>query len=1506
MSNAFGSIGAMTVDETQKHENGYCIVCGCHSSFRFDATIITPQLQKAWGISDNVVEAFNRKESMFCSSCGSSLRIRRLGAVLMQTLAEISGISSKSFVELLRNEEFRRLRVAEINACGALHLYLEDHPNLYYSEWLSDAKPGEVHDGVRCEDLQCLTYPDNYFDIILTSETLEHLPDPDRAWREIYRTLKGGGCHIFTIPIVPSQRDTIQRARIVGGRREDLLEPAYHSPWGREDVFVYTDFGTDVVEKLNAIGLNTEVFYLSPETDLDVAMVFRSHKTRGHVEVGAKEVSPLLEWTGERYLPWLEEAAIGYEHLHRYAYATQFVRNKRVLDLACGEGYGSCLLARTAESVVGIDIDKRAIKHARNKYIKQNLEFKVGSITEIPIAGTHLFDVAVCFEALEHVEDHQKLLSEVKRLLSPDGVFIVSTPNKKVYTDEPQFNNPFHVHELYFDEFRDLFEKYFKNVKFLGQRIYCNSNMWPVFPTADNKVIEYVIDRNPKEFVFVETDKRIPLYFIAIACDTDRGIEETGSALIDVSDALIKQKDWQIAAHTKEQDRLTRDIGQLSSTVQAQQQELVEKNEHGNRLEQDRDRLARDVTELQSVLSSRQRALADNQENSNRLARDVTEVQSALRSHKQALLEQEKHASALRQDRDRLTRDVIELQAAVQAQQETLAKHSEEKQQLIVERERLAQQTVQLQALIDGYRQALEEREEETKRIGADQERLGREKQDLQAAIQNRQKELSHMEELILQRNAALNNIYSSHGWKILMAYYRLRNKVLPEGTRRRAAAKFLWRSICDSSGVSAKHNQTAIAASASHVKRGGQEIAAFELGLQTLLTKTTTKLYRKLPLSEDQRAFLKDKVYRYLFFVFHNTESYRVWRQFQQQRTIKQSMVPALFGSLSDSPSFNHQCNGQLNIWNLHSHHQYIPARKKGSFDDLPNVDVSLVTYNSAKWIRPFFKSLVEQSYPVQFIKVFITDHGSQDETGGVLSKLAVEFGSQFGSFQINNRPNRGFGSGHNFNFKQGNSPYFLVSNVDLELEPDAVEVVVAAAEADEGSVASWEFRQKPHEHPKYYDPVSLETAWSSHACVLLRRTALEKVGGYDETIFMYGEDVELSFRLRDNGYQLKYCPRAVAWHFTYDYPDQVKPLQFSESILNHAYIRLRYGSLSEILAIPAMYGRLLLCQPTVPRQRMVVLKNALKIAKNGLHFLTTRKRSKTRFMFYNWDYDLRRDGAFYKYRRGKADDLPLVSVIIRTFAGRDEWLKQAVSSVFNQTYPKLELVVVEDGSDTAEVFITKLRQKTDIKIIYKTCEKRGRCHAGNIGLSLSTGTFLSFLDDDDAIMADHIEVLVDELLAHPESAAVYSLSWEVETKAFHSPEFGYADVNFSTPPHLRQPFSREVISHHNYIPIQTLLFRRSLYESYGGLDESMDYLEDWNLWVRYSSEQEFLFVEKTTSLFRTPHEPEARDKRHQLLHAYYTVAREKNAMALGKIGTASSNKSGSWIEGNRLFSDE
>src|SRR5688572_21943462 len=161
----------------------------------------------------------------------------------------------------------------------------------------------------------------------------------------------------------------------------------------------------------------------------------------------------MLDWTGERFVPWVDEAAVAYEHLHRYFWVSGFVQGKRVLDLASGEGYGSNLLARTADFVVGIDIDAGAIRHASEKYTASNLQFLQASITEVPIAEPHSFDVIVCFEAIEHIEAHQALLAEVKRLLKKEGLFVVSTPNKSVYNEHSEEHNPYHVKELSFDEF---------------------------------------------------------------------------------------------------------------------------------------------------------------------------------------------------------------------------------------------------------------------------------------------------------------------------------------------------------------------------------------------------------------------------------------------------------------------------------------------------------------------------------------------------------------------------------------------------------------------------------------------------------------------------------------------------------------------------------------------------------------------------------------------------------------------------------------------------------------------------------------------------------------------------------------------------------------------------------------------------------------------------------------------------------------------------------------------
>jgi uncharacterized coiled-coil protein SlyX len=178
------------------------------------------------------------------------------------------------------------------------------------------------------------------------------------------------------------------------------------------------------------------------------------------------------------------------------------------------------------------------VEHAQTRYGSANLQFVKGSISAVPITNDHSFDVIVCFEAIEHIEDHDQLLKEVKRLLKADGVFIVSTPNKLNYHDEAPDENPFHLKELYFDEFQKLLNAYFRNVSYLGQRVHPSSNIWPIGTVNTPGIQEVVIERGESEFQMVSGDKRVPLYFIALATDTTP-VLHTGSVLIDHSDELM-------------------------------------------------------------------------------------------------------------------------------------------------------------------------------------------------------------------------------------------------------------------------------------------------------------------------------------------------------------------------------------------------------------------------------------------------------------------------------------------------------------------------------------------------------------------------------------------------------------------------------------------------------------------------------------------------------------------------------------------------------------------------------------------------------------------------------------------------------------------------------------------------------------------------------------------------------------------------------------------------------
>ncbi len=251
----------------------------------------------------------------------------------------------------------------------------------------------------------------------------------------------------------------------------------------------------------------------------------------------------MLREDGERFLPWMADPVINYEHLHRYRAARELVRGRRVLDLASGEGYGSALLAETAARVTGLELDAEAVTHATSAYPIARLSFLLGSITEMPF-GAGSFDLAVCFEALEHVAEHDRLCAEAARVLVPGGSFVVSTPNRDVYTEQAGFQNPFHVKELDLGEFRALLGRHFRHVAILGQHIYPISSIFPL-EGSTGAGTEYVAAREAGEarYGFVGPRRKVPRYFIGVGGDREASVERDGalaSILLDASEQLFE------------------------------------------------------------------------------------------------------------------------------------------------------------------------------------------------------------------------------------------------------------------------------------------------------------------------------------------------------------------------------------------------------------------------------------------------------------------------------------------------------------------------------------------------------------------------------------------------------------------------------------------------------------------------------------------------------------------------------------------------------------------------------------------------------------------------------------------------------------------------------------------------------------------------------------------------------------------------------------------------------
>jgi len=255
--------------------------------------------------------------------------------------------------------------------------------------------------------------------------------------------------------------------------------------------------------------------------------------------------------------------------------AKRFCAGHSVLDVACGEGYGADLLADVAGQVTGVDISHEAITHAENQYRdKNNLTFMQGSCEKLPLPDDSI-DVAVSFETIEHLEAQERFVKELRRVLKPGGLLLMSSPNKRLYTDACDYHNEFHVREMYRDEFEQLLQADFPHIHWLGQKLLFHSLIWPEAGGADDT--EYFL-MTPEGIAPADHPGVEAMYYLVV-CSAEKealaGIENKLSFFSHSSESVYTDYTW-----------VTRRAIELEKTLQERDETLVESSRQVQSLEE--------------------------------------------------------------------------------------------------------------------------------------------------------------------------------------------------------------------------------------------------------------------------------------------------------------------------------------------------------------------------------------------------------------------------------------------------------------------------------------------------------------------------------------------------------------------------------------------------------------------------------------------------------------------------------------------------------------------------------------------------------------------------------------------------------------------------------------------------------------------------------------------------------------------------------------------------------
>ena len=371
--------------------------------------------------------------------------------------------------------------------------------------------------------------------------------------------------------------------------------------------------------------------------------------------MGNNEIGKLF--TGERFIPGIEDDKLAIEHYQRYLSVRCLLQDKVVLDAACGEGYGSNIIASVAKNVTGLDIDTDTIERAKMTYSEQhNLHFVQGSIESIPLESESV-DAVVSFETIEHVPEQiqYSFLNEIARVLKKDGILVMSTPNKEIYSDLYNYKNEFHVKEFYHDEFLDFLGEKFKYIKLFNQAFQVVS----VLSACEGQIgeVSYYTDNNN----YIQNGK----YYIAVASNVP--VDASSLASVYVNRFGEYEENIQRIVTLQEEEKVrNRHIAELDTELEAAGKRMIE-------LQDDDEKKGRHIQTLDSRIESLIQQNCELNQQNNELSRQNNELNqqnNVLHQQNNALSQQNnelnQYNNELNQQNDELNRQNNELSQQIQ------------------------------------------------------------------------------------------------------------------------------------------------------------------------------------------------------------------------------------------------------------------------------------------------------------------------------------------------------------------------------------------------------------------------------------------------------------------------------------------------------------------------------------------------------------------------------------------------------------------------------------------------------------------------------------------------------------------------------------------------------------------------------------------------------------------------------------------------------------------------